>query len=110
MTELVAPREKFQASLVTSAATFGGPWTCGFADETITAIARTAANRIGFIGSETQTDCKDPGGLTLVQVEHVSCEIHFLIRETQEDSALNIDVALVGPGSLADQTKAKPIY
>src|SRR4051812_17313827 len=106
MTEVVAPRENFQGSFVTSAATFFVSWTCGFADETITAIARTAANRIGFIGSETQTDRKDPGGLTVVQVEDVSCEIHFLIRETHEDSALNIDVGLVSTGSLAHQAKS----
>ncbi len=60
--------------------------------------------------SKTHTHRKDPGRFILIQIEDVGRKIHFLIGETHEKSALDIDAALVGPRALADQTKSKPIH
>ena len=51
--------------------------------------------------SETHAHRKDPRRLTLVQIEYVGCEIYFLVGETYEESALNINIGLVGARSLA---------
>jgi len=60
--------------------------------------------------SKTHAYSKDPCRLTLVQIEYVGCEIDFLVRETHEESALDIDVGLIGPRSLPHQSKSKPIH
>ena len=52
--------------------------------------------------SKTHACGKDPRRFIPVQIEYVGCEIYFLIGETHEKSALDIDVGLVGPRSLAD--------
>src|SRR6266403_2570704 len=60
--------------------------------------------------SKTDTHRKDPRRFTLVQIEDVGREIYFLVGKTHEQSTLDIDVSLVGPRSLAHQTKSKPIH
>ena len=60
--------------------------------------------------SKTHAHSKDPRRLVLVQIEYVGCEIHFLVGETYEHSALNIDIGLVDPRALAYQSKSKPIH
>jgi len=60
--------------------------------------------------SKTHAHRKDPRRFIPVQIEYVSCEIYFLIGETHEQSALDIDVGLVGPCSLAYQAESKPIH
>ena len=60
--------------------------------------------------SKTHTHRKDPRRFVPIRIEYVSCEIYFLVGETHEQSALDIDVGLVGPRSLAHETKSKPIH
>jgi hypothetical protein len=60
--------------------------------------------------SKTHAHRKDPRRFIPVQIEYVSCKIHFLIGETHEQSTLDIDVGLVGPCSLAHQAESKPIH
>ena len=60
--------------------------------------------------SKTHAHRKDPRLFIPVQIEYVSCEIYFLVGETHEQSALDIDVGLIGPRSLAHEAKSKPIH
>src|SRR5205823_9985141 len=60
--------------------------------------------------SEVHTHRKDPGWMRLIQIEDVGCEIYFFVGETHQQSALDIDIRLIGPRSLAHQTKSKPIH
>ena len=60
--------------------------------------------------SETHAHRKDPRRVAMVQIEYVGREIHFLVGETHEQSALDIDIGLIGPRSLAYQSKSKPIH
>src|ERR1043166_309438 len=62
------------------------------------------------LNSETETYRKNPRRLILVQVEYIGCEIYFLVGETHKDPTLDVDFGLVGPSSLADQSKSKPIH
>ena len=60
--------------------------------------------------SKTHAHRKDPRLFIPVQIEYVSCEIYFLIGETREQSALNIDVGLVSPRLLAHKAESQPIH
>ena len=60
--------------------------------------------------SKTHTHRKNPRRFIPVEIEYVSGEIYFPIGETDEQSALDLDVGLVSPRSLAHETKSKPIH
>src|SRR5438067_11882451 len=60
--------------------------------------------------SKTYAHGKDPRRPILVEIEVVRCDIYFLVGETHEQSALDIDIGLIRPRSLAYQTKSKPIH
>ena len=51
--------------------------------------------------SKTHAHRKDPRRFVPVQVEHVGCEIHFLVGKTHQQSSLDVDIRLVGPRALA---------
>src|SRR5205814_9423816 len=60
--------------------------------------------------SKIHANRKNPSRFSLVQIEDIGREIHFLIGETHEKSALDIDIGVIGPRSLAYQTNSKPIH
>ena len=64
--------------------------------------------RSRLVISEIEAGFKNERWLGPARIKNVRREIEFLVRYSDEESALNIQACVVSLGSLRDQTRAKP--
>jgi hypothetical protein len=83
---------------------------------------RDMADDTGHIGApgELKTSCKDGskieserddyGRISPARIEYVRRDVHFLVREADQQTALHIEGSLVGSRPLRYEARAKPVH